>query len=195
MKSTTSLLRGRRGLLALGALLCGLVLAALRRVGEPAQRRAEPRSARRRPWLPVSGRGGARAEPPSEPDRRRRGAAVLPYADDEDVHAAVRKGLRYLARSQSAGGAWIGDIGYKFNESYLVTDAAQAGRRRHLARADGVPLGRLPPRPRASTARSSSGAPTSSSPAWIPRADTSRPTTRACTRMRSPACSSPRSSG
>jgi hypothetical protein len=48
-----------------------------------------------------------------------------PYESDESVHAAVAKGLRYLARSQSASGAWIQDIGYKFNENYHITDASK----------------------------------------------------------------------
>lgn len=48
--------------------------------------------------------------------------AAPPFAEDEAVHSAITKGLRYLARSQSASGAWIQDIGYKFNESYHVTD-------------------------------------------------------------------------
>ncbi len=46
-----------------------------------------------------------------------------PYAEDEAVRIAIEKSLRYLAKSQSASGAWVQNIGYKFNEQYVVTAA------------------------------------------------------------------------
>jgi hypothetical protein len=43
------------------------------------------------------------------------------YEDDADVRDAVERGLKWLAREQAPNGAWIQDLGYKFNEGYNVT--------------------------------------------------------------------------
>lgn len=113
------------GRAALGALLCGLLISGtvlvLRHgsflLARPSPPTATPAAAAPAPALGTPApfpRADFRDEPPP-----------IPYAEDEEVHAAVQKGLRYLAKSQSAGGAWICDIGYKFNDLYQVTDAAQ----------------------------------------------------------------------
>jgi hypothetical protein len=104
---------------ALGALLCGLVLAGTAMVARP---RASAEPVNGPTVAPVSATAPAHAAVTSDVVDE---APPIPYAEDEEVHAAVQKGLRYLAKSQSAGGAWIADIGYKFNDLYQVTDAAQ----------------------------------------------------------------------
>lgn len=40
---------------------------------------------------------------------------------DDDVLQAIARGLRYLEQTQAASGAWIQDVGYKFNDSYIRT--------------------------------------------------------------------------
>ena len=142
-----SFLPGRRALLARwsaassSAARCRLA-GRFGRAGEPAHARPRPRprsprAAYAQPDGCVRLRRGRPlpkpAPPPASPRRRRprtmprRRSMLAPVAapDEEAVQEAIRKGLRYLARSQSATGAWIADIGYKFNESYLVTDAAK----------------------------------------------------------------------
>ena len=46
-----------------------------------------------------------------------------------ELEAATRDGLAYLARTQSADGAWRGDVGRKWGTSYRVTreNAAHVG--------------------------------------------------------------------
>ena len=59
--------------------------------------------------------GGAAATAPAAP----------PYGQDEAVKNAVDRALKWLAREQAPNGAWIEDLGYKFNDRYNVTAAAK----------------------------------------------------------------------
>ncbi|MEY2741914.1 MAG: hypothetical protein RIS21_282 [Planctomycetota bacterium] len=68
------------------------------------------------------------ATPPSASDLDAVFGPVTPaplFEEDEQVKGAVDRALRYLAKSQSANGSWIQDIGYKFNDSYQVTAYAK----------------------------------------------------------------------
>jgi hypothetical protein len=48
-------------------------------------------------------------------------------ADPERIRTAVERGLAYLRRTQDRDtGAWIQNVGYKFNSDYHVTDAQKA---------------------------------------------------------------------
>jgi hypothetical protein len=54
--------------------------------------------------------------------RARTAAAV---DDDPEVKNAVEKALRWLAKEQAPNGAWVQDIGYKFNDGYNITGKAR----------------------------------------------------------------------
>jgi hypothetical protein len=61
---------------------------------------------------------------PDTAERRRLAArAYTPAAVEEDaqVKEAVEGALRWLAREQAPNGAWIQDLGYKFNDAYNIT--------------------------------------------------------------------------
>jgi hypothetical protein len=118
------LLPGGRALL--GALACGVALCAVLTLRAVADRSVPDGAATDAPAAKTRVAPATDAEPAA-----RAGVSAVeagpaePAADEEAVQEAIKKGLRYLARSQSSSGAWIGDIGYKFNENYLVTDAAK----------------------------------------------------------------------
>ena len=56
-------------------------------------------------------------------------AAADAVAIPEEVLAATRRGLAWLAASQSPDGAWRGDVGYKLEDGYKIwnTDAEHVG--------------------------------------------------------------------
>ena len=65
---------------------------------------------------------GAEAEIAPQQKRRRSPTQAMTRRQREDVDIATRKGLEFLARTQSANGAWPAHVGFKVNASYRVTD-------------------------------------------------------------------------
>jgi hypothetical protein len=129
--------RGLLGALALGALVVGAVVLAEQSSEVAAPETTTPAvssslmevSAAPKPPAPPAPELAAPARTPDDgamtPEALEPMEPAPPFEEDEEVHAAIAKGLRYLARSQSPKGGWIQDIGYKFNDNYHITASAK----------------------------------------------------------------------